>query len=69
MCEFFPLKKKRLRKNQEYKSETFSPTTGVAQGSVVAPMLFLIFISNIPDTPAEISQITFHYFSCLSPVG
>ena len=38
------------------RSETFSPTAGVPQGSVVSRMLFLIYVSNIPDTPAEISQ-------------
>ena len=38
------------------RSEKFSPTAGVPQGSVVAPILFLIFVSNIPETPAEISQ-------------
>ena len=37
------------------RSETFS-TAGVPHGSVVAPILFLIYVSNIPDTPAEISQ-------------
>ena len=38
------------------RSEKFSPTAGIPQGSVVAPILFLIYVSNIPETPAEISQ-------------
>ena len=56
MGELFPLTKKNLRKNQQYKKETFPPTAGVLQGSVVAPILFLIYVSNIPETPAEISH-------------
>ena len=38
------------------RSEKFSPTAGVPQDSVVAPILFLIYVSNISETPAEISQ-------------
>ena len=38
------------------RSETFSPTTGFPQGSFVAPILLLIHVSIIPETPAEISQ-------------
>ena len=56
MGEFFPLTKKHLRKIKNTRSETFSPTAGVPQGSVVAPILFVIYVSNIPETPTEISQ-------------
>ena len=38
------------------RSKTFSPTAEVPRGSVVAPILSLIYVSNIPDNPAEISQ-------------
>ena len=38
------------------RSEKFSPTAGVTQGSVVAPILFLSYVSNIPEKPAIISQ-------------
>ena len=43
------------------RSTKFSPTAGVPQGTVVAPMLFLIFVSNNTDTPAEISQFAYDF--------
>ena len=43
-------------KIKNLRSETFSPTAGVPQGSILAPILFLSYVSNIPDTPAKISQ-------------
>ena len=38
------------------KSSTFSTLAGVPQGSVIAPILFLVFVSGIPEIPAQISQ-------------
>ena len=38
---------------------TFSTLAGVSQGSVSAPILFLVYVSGIPDIPAQISQFCF----------
>ena len=38
------------------KSGTISTLAGVTQGSVIAPILFLVYISGIPEIPAKISQ-------------
>ena len=38
------------------KSSTFSTLAGVPQGSVIAPILFLLYVSGIPEIPAQISQ-------------
>ena len=38
------------------KSSTFSTLAGVPQGSVIAPILFLDYVSAIPEIPAQISQ-------------
>ena len=38
------------------KSSTFSTLAGVPQGSVIAPILFLVYVSGIPEIPAQISQ-------------
>ena len=53
------------------RSETFSTTAEVPQGSVVVHILFLIYVSNIPKTPAEVSQlqIILHFFTGQSPVS
>ena len=53
------------------RSEKFSTTAGVPQGRVVAPILFLIYVSNIPETPAEILslQMTLHCSTGQSPVS
>ena len=37
-------------------SDSFSPTAGVTQGSVIAPVLFLVYVSGLPQIKAQISQ-------------
>ena len=37
-------------------SYSFGPTAGVLQGSVIAPILFLIFVSSLPKIRTQISQ-------------
>ena len=43
-------------KNTNSKSSTFSTLAGVPQGRVIAPILFLVYVCGIPETPAHISQ-------------
>ena len=38
------------------KSSTFSTLAGVPQGSVIAPILFPVYVSSIPEIPGQISQ-------------
>ena len=38
------------------KSSTFSTLAGVPQGSVIASILFLVYVSGISDKPTQISQ-------------
>ena len=38
------------------KRSTFSTLAGVPQGSVIAPILFLVYVSGIPEILAQISQ-------------
>ena len=38
------------------KSSTVSTPAGVPQGSVIAPILFLVYVSGIPEIPAQISH-------------
>ena len=45
-----------LMKINNSKSSTFSTLAGVPQGSVIAPILFLVYVSGIPEIPAQISQ-------------
>ena len=52
----FFLSEKPLRENNNSKSSTFSTLAGVPQGSVIAPILFLVYVSGIPEITAKISQ-------------
>ena len=38
------------------KSSTFSTLAGVMQGSIIPPILFLVYVSGNPEIPAQISQ-------------
>ena len=38
------------------KISSFSTLAGVPQGSVIVPILFLVYVSGIPEIPAQISQ-------------
>ena len=53
---FFLSQKNIYVKIMNRRSEKFSTTTGIPQGSVVAHRLFLIFVLNIPITTDKISQ-------------
>ena len=54
------------------KSSTFSKLAGAPQGSVIAPVLFLVYVSGNPEIPAQISQFAddfaFYYRSRSSRV-
>ena len=39
-------------------TDIVSPTAGVPQGSVIAPILFLIYVSGLPHIKAQISQFS-----------
>ena len=52
----FLSKRNNYVKINKTRTEKLSQTAGVPQGSVVAPILFSTYVSNIPETPAEISQ-------------
>ena len=38
-------------------SDSFSPTAGVLQGSIIAPILFVIYVSGLPLIKAQISKL------------
>ena len=39
-----------------FQSSSFSPSAGVPQGSVIAPILFIAYVAGVPDLPCKISQ-------------
>ena len=42
-------------------SDSFSPTAAVPQWSVIAPILFLIYVSGLPKMKAQISQFAHNF--------
>ena len=51
-------------KTNNSKSSTFSTLAEVPQGSVIAPILFLVYVSGIPEIPAQISQFADDFALC-----